>query len=187
MDSLNKTLIEPAEVSVEIQLWEPVGMCKREARPLFQGVPYSVEEESPDPTVKYFSVTLRSWRPGRKGQCSCKQKGSSFLGFIKYYNGEGAVTWGNQPWCFPATIPRACESSRWTWTAHHPPVSSRMDRGAPSQRLAIQPQGLVLPQGGGFAFSYQLGWSRSGGPSSPIAVGAAPVNRAKVAAAVAHP
>lgn len=50
-------------------------MCKREKRPLFQGVTYSVEEENPDRTVFLNDLTI----PGDLGKESSILAGGKML------------------------------------------------------------------------------------------------------------
>lgn len=123
-------------------------MCKREERPLFQGVTYSVEEENPDQSISQWPPDPRDW--GDKGS-SCRWK--RFLpGLHQALELCGRHRrWENHSLCFPATIPGACESSRWTWEVHHPPREQQdggMDRGTPPRRKPALTTGHLAPRSG---------------------------------------
>lgn len=100
-------------------------MCKREERPLFQGVTYSVEEENPDQIV--FLNDLKVPRDlGEKGSVLVGRRRPLSLTVHTETAKELPLLEENHPQHVSQLKSPVPVSSRWMWRVHRPPVSSRM-------------------------------------------------------------
>lgn len=100
-------------------------MCKREERPLFQGVTYSVEEENPDQTV--FLNDLKVPRDlGEKGSVLAGRRRPLSLTVHTGTAKELPLLGENHPQHVSQLKSPVPVSSCWMWRVHRPPVSSRM-------------------------------------------------------------